>query len=233
MRTDPFSIRRLPKYHLARIWFTSYSRLLERVFAYRFDSFALPLKAPQDLPELEERENLGDTAVTPLQMQYLAAGLAATEQLEPTAIVEVGCYRGVTTQFLARRTKRTVFAIDPFFGYGGCDQDMSIFQIRIRNHPNVIPVRKTSGEAARSWNAGDASFIFIDAVHDYVNVAHDIEMWSAKLTAGGILALHDTDDQRFPGTRCAVFRAARSSGQFTVFGHTENLTMLRKNSPDA
>ena len=163
-------------------------------------------------------------------MRYLAAGLAATETLLNTSIVEVGCYRGVTTRFLARRSHRTVFAVDPFRGYGGSDDDLAIFQENICGLGNVIPLRKTSGEAARTWNEREASFVFIDAVHDYVNVAHDIAAWEANLSPGGILALHDTDDIRFAGTRYAVFEAQRTRRRFSVFAHTKNLTMLRKTS---
>jgi len=68
MRTDPFLVRRLPKYHLARIGFTLYSRLLERACGHLFDRCLLPTKAPLDLSEVEEGFDPDDTAVTAKQM---------------------------------------------------------------------------------------------------------------------------------------------------------------------
>ena len=96
---------------------------------------------------------------------------------------------------------------------------MAIFQRRISNLKNVTLLRKTSGEAARSWNAGEPSLVFIDAVYDYVNVTHDIEVWSPKLADGGILALHDTDDRRFSGTRCGFQSGQSSRSLFDIRPH--------------
>jgi len=183
---------------------------------------------PEGLSEIEFVAEPLDTAVTGEQMRHLATGVAATESMKQSSLVEVGCYRGVTTRFLAQRTKRTLFAVDPFCGYGGCETDLAIFQKNTHALKNVIPIPITSGEAARSWNHGDVSFVFIDAVHDYVNVAHDIEAWQTRLSPGGILALHDTDDRRFAGTRYATYRALREPTLWTVFSHTPNLTLLRK-----
>ena len=123
MRTDPFEVRRRPKYHPARIGFTLYGRFRELICAHRFNSSALPLKEPENLLQPEEGVQPDDTAVTPAQMRHLAAGLASTEDMHRSAIVEVGCYRGVTTRFLAERSARRVFAVDPFLGYGGCEED--------------------------------------------------------------------------------------------------------------
>ena len=69
------------------------------------------------------------------------------------------------------------------------------------------------------------SLIFIDALHDYVNTAFDIEAWSSLLVEGGMLACHDTDQQCFAGTRKAVFEA---SSQFSLFAHPDNLTIFYK-----
>jgi hypothetical protein len=107
---------------------------------------------------------------------------------------------------------------------------MDAFLENTRDLDKVVLIRKTSGEAARSWANESVGLIFVDAVHDYVNVAHDICAWSPKLAVGGILAFHDTDDKRFSGARCAVFKALQRSNRFSLFAHADNLTMLRKNS---
>jgi hypothetical protein len=73
---------------------------------------------------------------------------------------------------------------------------------------------------------GPASFIFIDAVHDYVNTRFDISVWWPLLMSGGIMAFHDTDDANFPGTRRAVFDLHTSGAQ--LYAHPDNITFLRK-----
>jgi hypothetical protein len=90
---------------------------------------------------------------------------------------------------------------------------------------NVRHLKVTSGSAARTWNAGRIALVFIDAVHDYVNVRFDIFTWSKLLSPGGIVAIHDTDDLRFAGGRLAVFEA---STHFELWAHPSGMVLLRK-----
>lgn len=146
-----------------------------------------------------------------------------TESQSCTVVVEVGCYRGGTTKCLARATNRTVAAVDPYIGYGGAEAEFAKFQEKTAGLPNVVRERMTSGAASRSWRDGPVSLIFIDAVHDYANTAFDIEARSTRLVPGGVLALHDTDQLCFVGTRRAAFEAL---GRSTLLAHPENLTLL-------
>jgi len=96
-------------------------------------------------------------------MQYLLSGLRATEFLENTVVVEIGCYRGVTTRVLAQHTSRRVIAIDPYIGYGGSEQDYAKFKMNTEDVSNLAHQRMTSGEAFRNWKSHQASLVFIDA----------------------------------------------------------------------
>ena len=78
----------------------------------------LPEKAIVGLPECPNAD-YANTAVTPTQMQYLLSGLLATDSWKDTVVAEIGFYRGVTTQALARHTSRRVIAVDLYIGYGG------------------------------------------------------------------------------------------------------------------
>ena len=70
-------------------------------------------------------------------------------------------------------------------------------------------MRKTSGSAVVELNHGPIEMVFIDAAHDYVNSKFDIEKWSSLVMHGGDIALLDTDNPGFAGTRGAVSEAAK------------------------
>jgi hypothetical protein len=207
MRTDPFAIKHLPKWHPRRLAFKSHALRIEWEARRRYERYALPVKVLADLPALPDDVAWQDTSVTPIQMQHLLHALAMTETPEfaGTVVVEIGSYRGETTRCLARSTPGTVVAVDPYGGYGGAEAEFEHFRNRTAGLPNVVLERTTSGAAARQWRHGQARLLFIDAVHDYVNTSFDIATWSPLQVPGGILALHDTDQEIFAGTRRAAF----------------------------
>lgn len=222
MLTDPFLIKQYPKWHSRRLAFVLRARLLEKQAQRHFDRYAFPskvLKTPTSYIEASYQ----DTAVTPLQMEYLVQGVLATECFQDTVIVEIGCYRGVTTRIFSQYSTRGVIAVDPFIGYGGSDRDYRCFKTNIEGLNNITHERRTSGEAFRQWKYGPISFIFIDAVHDYVNSIFDIQAWSSLVIPGGIIALHDVDQYAYAGTRQAAFEMF---SQAEIFAHPENLLMV-------
>jgi predicted O-methyltransferase YrrM len=202
-----------------------WSRLQESWARLKFEKFSVPLLGPggnERLPSLDQF----DTAVTPEQAMILVSGIASTEHLvEP--VVEVGSFRGVTTRLLASRTARKFIAVDPFRGYGGAAADLRLFEERISSLPNVIHLRESSGEAARRLRGDCFSFVFIDAVHDYVNTRFDSIAWGSLLRKDGLIAFHDTDNRAFAGTRRAVFEL-HAGGQFELQNHVHDLVVLRK-----
>jgi hypothetical protein len=92
-------------------------------------------------------------------------------------------------------------------------------------HQNIVHERKTSGEAAAEWSHGPVSFVFIDAVHDYINVQFDLWAWGRHVVAGGMLAFHDTDNAGFAGVRRAVKEA---SPPLALVAHVKDLVILQK-----
>lgn len=216
---DPFALKSRPRWHPLRAGYVGYSRAQELIARSRFSSYALPVSAGAN----GEAGSIPDTAVTSFQLECLKRALQATEHLQDTAVVEVGAFRGVTSAWLASNTRRRVFAVDPYIGYGGSAGDLAAFQAATRGFANLAHLRVTSGEGSRTWSGPPISLLFIDAVHDYVNVRFDIAAWSRLMAPGGLIAAHDTDNAMFAGTRRAVFEASR---RFGVFLHTEDLTIL-------
>jgi hypothetical protein len=167
---------------------------------------------------------LEDTAVTRRQLTYLRHALAAAEGTTGTVAVEVGAFRGATTRVLASSTRLRYVAVDPYVGYGGSEQDLVAFQARILGLTNVQHCRKTSGAAARSWQHGPIAFLFVDAVHDFVNTSFDLAVWAPLLAPGALVAMHDTDSYAYAGTRLAARRFARGR---ELVAHIENLVIVR------
>ncbi len=226
MRTDPFAVKAYPRWHPHRLAFKAQSMSQERKSRRHYDRYALPERVLGDLPELPQ-VRWDDTSVTPIQMQHLVKALELTEHLADTVVVEVGCFRGETTRCLASATSRTIVAVDPYQGYGGAEREFAIFRSRVEGCANVVLEPTTSGAAARSWPHGPASLVFIDAVHDYVNTAFDIEVWLPHLVPGGVIALHDTDQEMFAGTRRAAFELHGELG-LELLAHPFNMTLYKK-----
>lgn len=221
MRIDPSAVKRLPKFHHKRLLYTLWRRVTERHAGMFFEEYALPEKRLADLPPAPDAD-WDDTQVQPEQSRYLLWGLRSTENL-PGCIVEVGSWRGVTTGCLAANTHATVVAIDPWIGDWN-KPNLEAFQRHTGRFDNVVSVRKTFGEAVREWPYGRVRFIFIDAVHDYANVAHDLAAACRLMVPGGIVALHDTDDRRFPGSRRAVYEI---SDRLELTAHIDGVVLFR------
>lgn len=222
---DPFAMKRHAKIDPRRLAFTALARLNDRVATARFAHYALPMTdegASGAIPE----GMIEDTDVNQRQMAVLEKHLGAIQQALPGAIVEVGAFRGVTTRRMAEvAPTQSVFAVDPYIGYGGSDVDLASFEARTAGVGNITHIRKPSGAALADLAQTAISFIFIDAVHDYVNVRFDGASWFALLQPGGVIAFHDVDELGFAGTRRAVWELAQRA---TLRAHVPGLILLQK-----
>lgn len=221
---DPFIVKKYSKWNPKRVLPTLYARLIDYISQLRYSQYALPTRRLSELPKAPEAD-WHDTSVTPKQMRYLLRGC---EYTSTGACIEVGSYRGVTTRCLGQRSHpRSYYAVDPYIGYGGVEEDRRLFLERTAHLSNVTHLEKTSGEAAREWmeeRGIEVSFVFVDAIHNYWNTRYDLREWGKLLSSGGILAAHDTDQKRFAGTRRAVYEQVDEG--YSLFSHIENLTLL-------
>jgi predicted O-methyltransferase YrrM len=221
---DPFHIKRLSKLDPRRLGFTAYARLSEHYARARFSRFEIPYSGGNgDGRRLTP--DIPDTDVNSEQMETLLRHFSEVQETLGGETVEVGAFRGVTTQKLAERAKGTVYAVDPYTGYGGSEQDLAIFQRRTGQLANVRHVRKPSGLAARELQSKKIGFVFIDAVHDFVNVAFDRDTWFALLQPGGLIAFHDVDEIHFAGSRRAAYQLGKRA---ELVAHVNGLAIFRK-----
>lgn len=117
--------------------------------------------------------------------------------------VEVGCWKGKSTVYLANKIKELrkdiiILAVDHFKGSANHQvrPDVGliwdIFNENIRGLEDIIkPMRMDSLEAASKLSNGSVDFVYIDAEHTEDAVRNDINAWRPKLKPSGIIAGHD------------------------------------------
>lgn len=225
---DPFALKRLSKFNPCRLTWTGWSRLAEsyaRATYKPLHSEAERLRVPHIYAE--RGEAIPDTAVTHYQSELLQLAVRETNDFsEP--IIEVGSYRGVTTLRIARATSRTVYAVDPFIGYGASETDCEMFRHKIQSSTNIEHLRATSGVAFEKMRDTRLSLAFIDAVHDYSNSWFDFICWSSLVEPRGMIALHDVDD--FPGTNLVARKIIADTKNFRFWGYCPNMAVFQKSS---
>jgi predicted O-methyltransferase YrrM len=221
MRIDPFFIKRLPKYHVKRLIYTLWVRLAERYSRFFFDEYLFPEQTLPYLPEAPQA-NWTETQVSAEHARYLLWAMRETDHLSG-CVVEVGSWRGVTTAYLAAATEDRVVAIDPWIGDRN-EENYEQFLACTSGFPNIRCERKAFGQAAREWVHGPVRFVFVDAAHDYANVAHDIAVARSLTLQGGIIAIHDTDNIDFAGCRRAIYEVLE---HYELAAHIKNVVLLR------
>jgi predicted O-methyltransferase YrrM len=223
---DPNELRKLPRLQRAVVWRLPLE-LGELWGKFSYKSIDRCLDTKNLVEYIATRgDALEETAVTIGQREILLKALAYTEKM-PEGIAEIGAWRGITTVALAERTKRQVYAVDPHKEneFPGINEAFEVFRHRIKPFSNVVPVRYSSGDAARQLSRTRLSLIFVDAMHDYVNTWYDFGMWSQLLVPGGIIVLHDVDDHM--GTNLACRRILRQK-DFRAWGYCPNIVALEK-----
>lgn len=141
--------------------------------------------------------------------------------LRPCRFVEVGCWEGCSTSWLAKRlmdwgSGGVIFAVDTWEGsYDQADlcqwaKDRDIYAAFLRNMLDrnmlgtVCPIRMDSVKAAKLFHKAELDFVFLDACHDYEAVKADIKAWLPKVRPGGILAGDDWENRLHPGVTQAA-----------------------------
>ena len=147
----------------------------------------------------------------------------------PMVVVEVGCWLGLSTCFMAERMPRgaKLYAVDhwdgsvehhdaEFVGFLPTLYQQFLSNVVHRGLTDVIvPVRMSSKDAFVNLSV-KADLVYIDASHDAESVYNDIIMWVQKLAPGGELY---GDDYSWRTVREGLYRAANELGvQVEVFG---------------
>lgn len=137
-----------------------------------------------------------------------------------SVFVEIGSFVGRSAICMAnhlienKKTKSKIICIDPFTG--NPEQGDEILKTpgllektflknteEYRNLGVIEVIKGFSLEEAQQFDNNSIDFVFIDGLHDFINVYNDIELWYSKVKPGGIVSGHDVHNPYF-GVRVAV-----------------------------
>jgi MMP 1-O-methyltransferase len=160
-------------------------------------------------------------------------------------IVEIGSWKGKSTIWLAKGSKRgcrsSIYCIDPHTGsaeHRKKGEELNTLEEFRHNLKEaevddiVVPIVKTSRDAALNWNGKPVELLWIDGSHQYEMVKLDFDLWFPLLVDGGLIAFHDT--LGWPGPIKVVKDHIYNSCNFAGAGFIDSLTHARKvraNSP--
>ena len=93
----------------------------------------------------------------------------------------------------------------------------------------VIPIVSTSEEAYKDFTL-NFDMVFIDGGHSEKAAQKDYELWSQRITKGGLLAIHDVFPNPEDGGRPPynIYRRALESGNFKKLEMIKTLGLLKK-----
>jgi predicted O-methyltransferase YrrM len=118
----------------------------------------------------------------------------------PRRVLEIGCYRGVSTEFWALTCARVV-AIDPwdsFLSGHNMDAVWREFQARLVHYPHVEVI---PGLALSAEIPAPATFdlVYLDGDHSCDAVKREIERFLPMVVPGGYIGGHDYTETPTPG----------------------------------
>lgn len=134
--------------------------------------------------------------------------------ITPVVGVEVGVETGNNAVELLWLNMLRLYLVDiwkPFIQEGKqiwsdkiCEDNYQYVCSRFSERQNIMIMRSTSFDAAKTFPDSSLDFVYIDACHQYESVLEDITIWSRKVKEGGILSGHDYCTQYWPGVIRAV-----------------------------
>ena len=150
-------------------------------------------------------------------------------------IVELGCYQGLSTLYLAagaesRGGKTNVVSVDYFKGGPESEyrerfwsdpeqiREKYVENVRRAGFAEIVTLIQMDTVAAAQIDLDEVGLLFIDADHSYAGALNDLNAWYPKVVSGGTVAMHNAsgmgvNDQqvKYPGAM-KVFADAVSEG---------------------
>ncbi len=164
----------------------------------------------------------------------------AQRNKELGVVVELGSYHGKSTICLAQGAQNAndgkIYAVDAFQGnrYTSAGDFLPKFMQSITSFgvkDFVAPVRGDFTEVSRTWDK-PIRLLFIDGSHQYEEVKRDFNVWERHVSAGGVVAFHDS--LTHPGVAQVIAEAlgSRKFNQCETLDSKSGLTYMVKAKPD-
>lgn len=121
-------------------------------------------------------------------------------QLTPHDILELGCYKGKSTVYMAQviQGDKCLFSVDTFMSDNTTknrEDTLDIYLSNVKEYPMVYPLASTTQHIAKIFKhydrTDDIGLLFIDADHSYEGVKHDFNNFSQYVPNGGFVIFHD------------------------------------------
>lgn len=217
-RLTPFS-RELPAPEEVAPWVEAIIRLWDDHAWYEEQSRRALVEARRWAPEVLEpqyveffqnvrpkavRPGAPSTPVTPMMRSRATFGAFLNAMGLTATGAEIGVQNGYfSRQVLDKWRGQLLYMIDvwqPLEGYRDVANVPAAEQAErmCRAIRQVVPhwsrvrvIQELSENAARLIPDGSLDWVYIDANHDFANVTRDLETWTPKVKAGGLIAGHD------------------------------------------
>jgi len=118
-----------------------------------------------------------------------------------SAIAEVGSWLGHSAIALAQHSAGVVYCIDHWqgsdSGTGLVDEPLKLYQSFLSNVQSagvlhrIVPIFKSSADAAPLFRDRSLDLLFIDGSHFYEAVIQDLKLWVPKVKPGGLVCGDD------------------------------------------
>jgi hypothetical protein len=171
---------------------------------------------------------------------YFAYDLVAKER--PALVVELGTDRGESyfafCQSIAENhTGTRCFAVDTWKGdaQSGPYEEVTFEQVEAHNREHYKEfstlLRGTFDDALEEFTDGKIDILHLDGLHSEEAVRHDLTVWLPKLSAGGILLLHDVNVHRSCFGVWKVWEELKTRGRAFTFDEGPGLGVWENPPP--
>lgn len=134
-----------------------------------------------------------------------------------STVAEVGVFKGDFSKIIYNTVKPyKMYLIDIFEGYMGSGnkdgENMEFVMLDdyfcclkdFFKNENVDIIKSRSSKALSEFSNDYLDFVYIDASHEYEDIANDLSIAFEKIKNNGYIGGHDYDEIRFPGVFKAV-----------------------------